>query len=80
MAITHTHPAIQEWHTRLRDEGVLPPDVRRIIIDIPLEGCVTVYYECLGDKRMFSIALANALVGADVISVSKWRPPNGRSG
>lgn len=69
MAISCRNDAIISWCEALEKTGLLPPEVRRIIIDIPLEDPVKVYYECFGDERMFTIDLANMLGKAEAIGV-----------
>lgn len=72
MALSTWSPELQNWLTQLRDAGVVPPETRRIIVDIPLNGLVSVYYECNADERMFSIDLAALLdSGNPVISVAE---------
>lgn len=62
--------SLKGWFAPLIEAGVIPPDPRRIIIDIPWDGIVSVYYECDADKRMFTLDLANALTDAEVIGVA----------
>ena len=60
----------QAWLKAMGKLGLIPPEVRRIIIDADVDSAVKVYYECFGDERMFNIELADALKeGAEVISV-----------
>jgi hypothetical protein len=54
----------------LEAAGIVPPETRRVIVDINTNCVATVYYECFADKRMFSIDLTKALAGADVVSVA----------
>lgn len=61
---------LREWRQPLMDACVIPHNTRRIIIDIPEDNIVTVYYECGADERMFTIGLADMLKGADVIGVA----------
>lgn len=58
-----------EWWKQLEDAGVVPPGVRRVIIDMPLDELAIVYYECLADARMFSIDLVNLVSGTKAINV-----------
>ena len=59
----------QAWLKRSQECGVIPPNVRRVIIDAPPDGAIKVYYECYADTRMFTIELADALKGCEVIHV-----------
>ena len=61
---------LKDWFAPLIEAGVIPPEPRRIIIDIPSDDVVTVYYECDADKRMFTLDLVNALTDAEVIGVA----------
>ena len=36
----------------LQKAGILPDHCRRILIDIPCDTMVSVYYACLGDKSL----------------------------
>ena len=60
---------LSEWLDRLQKAGVVPPEVRRVIIDIGMDECVKVYYECLADKAMFSIDLVDLVSGTKAINV-----------
>lgn len=67
-AIGHTGlglPAVTEWVKA----GLIPAMTRRIIIDIPFDGCVTMYVEALTDTRMFDIDLTQILRRAQVVTV-----------
>jgi hypothetical protein len=74
MAITH-FDIYKDWVVPLSEGGIIPPETRRIIIDVGMEQIVKVYYECNADERMFTIELADALKGADVISVGDCDGP-----
>lgn len=54
----------------LEAAGIVPPETRRVIIDINVNCVATVYYECFADKRMFTVDLTKALSGAEVIGVA----------
>lgn len=58
------------WLTRLQDAGVVPKETRRIIIDIPCDGIVRVYYECNADECMFTIDMAKLLEDAEPIGIA----------
>ncbi len=60
-----------EWWKRLVSEGLVPADVRRVIIDSIVGEPVKVYYECYADEKMFDVDLAKAVVGAEAISVTE---------
>lgn len=57
-----------EWWKALRVEGIVPPETCRMIIDIDWAGDqpIKVYYEVMGDKKMFTPNLIAALKTADV--------------
>lgn len=61
---------LREWIQSLVDSGVIPPNPRRIVIDIAADLVAKVYYECEADKRMFTVSLGEMLKGADVIGVA----------
>ena len=46
-----------EIGSKLSEAGLIPDNVRRIIIDIPCDGCVVIYYECFGDKKQIDLVL-----------------------
>ncbi len=58
-----------EWWKQMEEAGVVPSEVRRVIIDIPLDEPAVVYYECYADKRMFSIDLVNLVSGTKAVNV-----------
>lgn len=70
MALTVDDDNIQAWLDPLMDAGLIPKETRRIIIDIPTDDAVKVYYESFADVRMFKIDLSAALAKADVISLA----------
>ena len=45
----------------LVDAGIVPDNCRRIVIDIPCNDVVTLYYEILGDTRLLDIDFAKHL-------------------
>lgn len=68
----------QAWLTSMLKDGLIPPEVRRVIIDAPIDGSAKVYYECNADDRMFNIELAELVKGAAPISVNDMEArPNG---
>jgi len=62
---------LQDFWRSLKDLGLGPGEnVRRVIIDIPCDELVRVYYECFADERMFELDITKAMQGAEVVSVS----------
>lgn len=57
------------WVKQLIEAGVVPHNVRRVLIDIPVADVVTIHYECYGDEKMFTAELAVALKKAEVVHV-----------
>lgn len=55
------------WAKQLMEAGVVPPNTRRLVIDISIDEPVKVYYDCYGDDKMFTAELAVALEKAEVI-------------
>ena len=45
----------------LLDAGIVSDKCRRVVIDIPCDGFVTLYYEVLGDERLLDIDFAKHL-------------------
>jgi len=50
---------------------VIPPETQRIIIDIPCDEAIKVYYQTLASDAMLNLAWANLLKNADVISAEE---------
>jgi len=72
MAYVAVDQEIQAFWRKLKELGLGPDeDVRRVIIDIPCNECVKVYYECYADRRMLDIDMTPLLKGAKVIGVSE---------
>ena len=46
-----------EVGSRLAEAGLVPKSIKRIVIDIPLDGIVTIYYECVADKNTVEVAI-----------------------
>ncbi len=76
MACMTGRTLLDGWVKQLIDAGVAPPETRRLIIDIPVDDVVKVYYECYGDEKMFTTELAVALQKADIIRVPGKDDPN----
>lgn len=69
--MAHTGQDMQDFWRSLKELGLGPgEDVCRVIIDIPCNDVVKVYYECFADKRMLTLDLTAALKDAEVISVN----------
>jgi hypothetical protein len=65
--------------SKLVDAGLLRDGTVRAIIDIKLDDVVTVYVECLGDRRLLEdIDLGGMLRGAQVVRT--WQVPTCRRG
>ena len=47
----------------LRTAEILPPNCRRCVIDVPFDGAVSVYYDCIGDVRLLDLKLPERLQG-----------------
>jgi hypothetical protein len=54
---------------QLQKAGVLPPHVRRCVIDIPFNDLVHIYYDCIGDVRMLSVIGPESLQDAVCVHV-----------
>jgi len=65
-----TYNAAGLWDTEFGKElsKVCPEFCQRIIIDIPYDDVIRVYYQCCADKALLELNWENALQGADVIS------------
>lgn len=62
----------QNWLKVLMDQGIIPPETRRIIIDLPCDDAAKVYYESFAAKRMFQIDPTKLLGdGVEAISVTE---------
>jgi len=66
---THT---VGIWDKPLGKElaKVVPPGTTRVIVDIPCDGAVCVYYQCFASESILNLNWENALSGASVISAS----------
>ena len=45
----------------MQEAGILPDNCRRVVIDIPYDDLVEVYYECLGDTRLLDVGMPKHL-------------------
>jgi hypothetical protein len=70
-AMTIPETDIQDWWNKLVEYGVVPPETRRVIIDIDSEDVVKVYYSCYADAKMFTPELAVMLKGAKAVGVDE---------
>lgn len=48
----------QEWIKTLIDAKVVPAGTRRVIVDIPVDGLVHVYYDTFGTKDLANVDFA----------------------
>jgi hypothetical protein len=60
--------APEVWES-LRDSGAIPPEVRRMVIDVQLNQPVLVYYECFADTKVVEI-IPDAISGGIAVSVN----------
>lgn len=60
---------------KLTDAGIVPEGTKRIVIDIPCDGCVTIYYETLADKKTMDVVLETLLKHKDEIQVKTITGP-----
>ena len=54
----------------------IPEMTRRIVIDIPCDGCVMVYYETYADKNVLDVVIESLIVNKDKIVVVKHKKTN----
>jgi hypothetical protein len=61
-----------EFVKALLSAGVIPPNCKRCIIDIPVGGVIYIHTECFGDERLESVLVLEAAraLGAHVVSDS----------
>jgi hypothetical protein len=43
----------------LKEQGLIPSNCRRVVIDAEVSNPVHLYYECFGDERLLNIALTD---------------------
>jgi len=67
MAEINTCGMFQEWLQKAIDAKVIPEHTQRIIIDIPLGDCVTVYSQSINTEGLFNDDLIEVLRGAPLI-------------
>ena len=58
-----------EIGSKLNEAGLIPDNVRRIIIDIPCDGLIVIYYECLGDKKQIDLVLEELIKNKDKLKI-----------
>ena len=58
--VARAMPALME---SFRKAGLVPPETIRIIVDIPLEMPVKIYYECFAPGKLADIDLGGLLAG-----------------
>jgi hypothetical protein len=59
----------QKLIEQFKAAGLLPDMTSRIVIDIPCNDAVKVYYECFLDTEKLDLDLANSLNGGPFIRV-----------
>jgi hypothetical protein len=69
--------ASRELGRKLIEAGIVPKDTRRVVIDIPCDGAVVLYVECLGDQRLLELGtddFKNAVVIRSVAMDEMHKP------
>lgn len=64
-----------EFAGKLAEAGIIPENTKRIVIDIPCDGVVTIYYETLADKNTMDVVLETLLQHKDEIQVKTITGP-----
>ena len=54
----------------LEDAGIIPPNCRRFLIDVPLDDPVRIFYECFGDAELLDPKFVSDLKHAETIRTS----------
>lgn len=55
----------------LMEAGILPELCARVVIDIPAQGAVLMYYECLGSEKLLKINLPKHLKNVVKININE---------
>ena len=55
---------------RLCELGIIPSSTRRVVIEAAVDGATMIYVEQYGDKRLFSVEVADFL-GAQIVMEEK---------
>jgi len=61
----------RELLTKMHQAGLVPQQVSRAVLDIPLDGAVRLYIECRGDQNMLDIEIPEMLQDALVIRIDE---------
>ena len=72
-AITGSHKGLIDSLTKA---GIIPDNTRRVVIDIPYDNCVMLYYETFADERILDIDFVSHL-GPVVINAGDCKHCNG---
>ena len=60
---------------KLQDAGILPPNTTRVIIDVPYDGIVKVYFETNATSKLNNIDLAEILKdGFEIVGGEELKP------
>jgi hypothetical protein len=66
-----TSDAFAVWFHECERRGLIPPNTRRVLIDITAEKIVTVYYEVHADEHMFTKDLMAMMQHGERVHVEK---------
>lgn len=58
-----------EIGTKLAAAGLIPENVRRIVIDIPANDPIMVYYECYGDAKLVNLTIEELIKNKDRLKI-----------
>ena len=54
---------------KLAEAGLIPDDTKRLIVDIPCDGVVKVYYDTFGNERLCEVVLEALIKNKDKIEI-----------
>ena len=52
-----------KWVQPLMDKGLVPLNCRRIVIDIPADGAIKVYYETFAARQVLDVCIEEVMKG-----------------
>lgn len=63
--------AANDWVRSLQRQGIVPPNTRRVILDVQADKVPTIYYECWADEQVFQVDIVEALREWPAVRVSE---------
>lgn len=71
MTVKNNIPSGMQIATKLKEKGLIPDRVKRIVIDIQIDNCVTIYYETVASENQMDVVIEQLMKNKENIVVKE---------